>query len=164
MLYTTITGKDQGRVMDEITADYEPKHGVSYGHTFSEGSADPERMEGVFAIAVQHVCYRVRSYGLRANSFSGVLAFETSEHPDVGCLSVTSALTNIDDYVYEACMETVMPAIERACEADIEVRQIMLSTHKKDTTNQMSLSFQEEEKLLARYRGIDAIKNRFGQK
>src|SRR5690625_7457523 len=55
MLYTTITGKDQGRVMDEITADYEPKHGVSYGHTFSEGSADPERIKGEFAIAVQHV-------------------------------------------------------------------------------------------------------------
>lgn len=164
MLYTTITGKDQGRVMDEITVDYEPKHGVSYGHTFSEGSADPEGIKGEFAIAVQHVCYRMRSYGIRANSFSGVLAFEKSEHPAVGFRFVTDAWTNIDDYVYQACMERVMPVIERACAAGIEVRQIMLSTHKIDTTNQMSLFFQEEEKLLARYRAIDEIKNRFGQK
>lgn len=164
MLYTTITGKDQGRVMDEITADYEPKHGVSYGHTFSEGSAEPERIKGEFAIAVQHVCYRMRSYGIRANSFSGVLAFDKSQHPAVGFRFVTDAWTNIDDYVYQACMERVMPAVERACAAGVEVRQIMLSTHKIDTTNQMSLFFQEEEKLLARYKAIDEIKNRFGQK
>ena len=99
-----------------------------------------------------------------ANSFSGVLAFEKSEHPAVGFRFVTDAWTNIDDYVYQACMERVMPVIERACAAGIEVRQIMLSTHKIDTTNQMSLFFQEEEKLLARYRAIDEIKNRFGQK
>src|SRR5690625_5998379 len=112
MLYTTITGKDQVRMLDEITVDYEPKHGVSSGHTFSEGSADPEGIKGEFAIAVQHVCYRMRSYGIRANSFSGVLAFEKSEHPAVGFRFVTDAWTNIDDFDSQAGLVLVVLSIE----------------------------------------------------
>src|SRR5690625_5768107 len=109
--------------MDEITADYEPKHGVSYGHTFSEGSADPERIKGEFAIAVQPVCYRMPSYGIRANSFSGVLAFDKSEHPAVGFRFVPDAWTTTDASVYQACMTRVMPPVEMAWAAGIAVRQ-----------------------------------------
>jgi len=48
--------------MEEISEDYKPKQDISYGHTFSEGSPDMDRIKGEYAIAVQQVCYRMRGF------------------------------------------------------------------------------------------------------
>lgn len=162
MLFQTIIGKDQGRVMDEISADYKPRHGVSYGHTFSEGSCDTERVRGEFAIAIQHLCYRMRSYGIRANSFSGAIGFNKQEVPSVGFRFVTQAHTNIDDYVFQECMDMVMPAIMNAAKQNLEMRNIIIGTHQIDKTNQMNLFFSDEPEHIARCKAVDEIKNRFG--
>ncbi len=162
MLYQTITGNDQGRVMDEISAAYKPKHGVSYGHTFSEGSCDVVRIRGEFAVAIQHLCYRMRSYNIRANSYSGVIGFNKQELPSVGFRFVTQAHTNIDDYVFSACMEKVMPAIKNAAASNMEIRNLVIGTHQIDKTNQMNLFFSDEAEHAARCRAVDEIKNRFG--
>ncbi len=162
MLYQTITGNDQGRVMDEISAAYKPKHGVSYGHTFSEGSCDVVRIRGEFAVAIQHLCYRMRSYNIRANSYSGVIGFNKQELPSVGFRFVTQAHTNIDDYVFSACMEKVMPAIKNAAASNMEIRNLVIGTHQIDKTNQMNLFFSDEAEHAARCRDVDEIKNRFG--
>ncbi|MEQ8526068.1 DNA polymerase IV [Gracilimonas sp.] len=164
MLFQTITGKDQGRVMEEISEDYKPKQGVSYGHTFSEGSTEVDRIKGEFAIGVQGLCYRMRGYGIRANSYSGMFGFNEPDKPGVGFRFVTPAHTNIDDYVYQALMEKVEPAIKKACQHGIEIRNIMLGTHQIDKTNQLNVFFQDDEDKAARVKAMDEIKNRFGQK
>lgn len=162
MLYLTITGKDQGRVMEEISENYKPKHGVSYGHTFSEGSCDVYRIRGEFAAAIQQLCYRMRSYDIRANSFSGIIGFNRQDLPETGFRFITPAHTNIDDYVFNACMEKVMPVIEQSARRNLEIRNLVIGTHQIDKTNQLNLFFSDEEEHIARFRAIDQIKNRFG--
>lgn len=162
MLYQTITGNDQGRVLEEISDDYKPKQGVSYGHTFSEGSTSIERIKGEYAIAVQQICYRMRAYGIRANSYSGMFGFNEPDKPGVGFRFVTEAHTNIDDYVYSALMEKVLPAIEKASQHGMEIRNIGLGTHKIDKTNQLNVFFQDDEDKVARTKAVDQIRNRFG--
>jgi DNA polymerase-4 len=164
MLYQTITGKDQGRVMEEISEDYKPKQGVSYGHTFSEGSTDLDRIKGEYAIAVQQICYRMRAYGIRANSFSGMFGFNEPDKPGVGFRFVTEGHTNIDDYVYQALMDKVEPALRKACEHNIEIRNLRLGTKEIDKTDQLNVFFQDDEDKAARTKAMDEIKNRFGQK
>lgn len=161
MLFQTITGKDQAKVLEELI-DYKPKHGISYGHTFSEGCSEIERIKGEFAIAIQHLCYRMRAFGIRANSYSGVFGFNKQDLPSVGFRFVTDAFTNIDDYVYDSCMQRVLPAIEKASSNGMEIRNIILSTHKIDKTSQMNLFFSDEQEHVARYKAVDEIKNRFG--
>lgn len=164
VLYQSITGKDQGRVMDDISEHYTPRHGVSYGHTFSEGSCDVSRLRGEFAIAIQQLCYRMRGYGIRANSFSGMIGFDKTELPDVGFRFITDAFTNIDDYIFKACMEQVMPVFRKAAAHNLKIRNLVLGTHQIDKTNQMNIFFQDEEKYTARFRAVDEIKNRFGHR
>ncbi|MFO7844932.1 MAG: hypothetical protein R6V27_00110 [Balneolaceae bacterium] len=163
MLFQTITGKDQGRVMEEISEGYKPKQGVSYGHTFSEGSTDADRIKGEFAIAVQQVCYRMRAYGIRADSYSGMFGYNEPDKPGVGFRFMTPAHTNIDDYVYQACMERIEPAIRKTCEHGVEIRNLVLGTHQIDQTNQINLFFQDTEEKKARIRAMDEIRNRFGK-
>jgi DNA polymerase IV len=162
MLFLTITGKDQGRVMEEISEDYTPRHGVSYGHTFSEGSCEVWRIRGEFAAAVQQLCYRMRSYRIRANSFSGMIGFNKQEIPEFGFRFVTGGYTNIDDYVFNACMDRIMPVIERAAAQKMEIRNLVLGTHQIDKTSQLNLFFTDEEEHIARFKAVDEIKNRFG--
>ncbi|MEQ9264152.1 MAG: hypothetical protein RLN81_02960 [Balneolaceae bacterium] len=161
MLFQTITGKDQARVLQE-NDNYTPKWGVSYGHTFSKGSSDLESLKGEFAIAIQQICYRMRAYEIRAKSFSGVIGYEKKEQPSIGFRFVTEAYTNIDSYIFQACMEKVLPALEKICEAGWEIRNIIIGTHQIDKTNQMNLFFQDEAMHTARFDAIDEIRNRFG--
>ncbi len=161
MLFETIAGKDQARVLEE-NDDYTPKWGVSYGHTFSEGSCDVESVKGEFAIAIMQVCYRMRAYGIRANSFSGVIGYEKREQPSVGFRFVTQAYTNIDHYVLKACLGTVLPALAASAERGLEIRNIILGTHQIDKTNQMNLFFEDEAMQVSRFNAMDEIKNRFG--
>lgn len=162
MLYQTITGQDQGRVMEEISENYKPKQGVSYGQTFSEGSTDVECIKGELAIAVQKVCYRMRAYDIRASSYSGMIGFNKQGKSGVGFRFVTAAHTNIDDYVYQACMAEILPIIEQVCRNGQEIRNIALGTHNIDKTNQLNVFFQDEEEKTARIKAMDEIKNRFG--
>jgi DNA polymerase-4 len=162
MLHQTITGKDQGRVLEE-NDEYSPKWGVSYGHTFSEGSVDVERIKGEFAIGIEMICYRMRSYGMRANSFSGMFDYNDSNLPPVGFRFVTDAYTNIDSYVYRACLKRILPAITQAAKLGMEIRKIMIGTHQIDHTTQMNLFFQDEAEQVARYTALDDINNRYGK-
>lgn len=164
MLFQTITGKDQGRVMEEISEHYEPKQGVSYGHTFSEGSLDVDKIMGEYAIAVQHLCYRMRAHNIRANSFTGVIGFNRQDVNGVGFRFVTEAHTNIDEYIFEACKGKILQPVQQAYEHGLEIRNLILSTDQIDKTNQLNVFFQDDEEKVARAKAMDEIKNRFGQK
>jgi DNA polymerase-4 len=162
MLYQTITGQDQARVLDE-NDNYIPKWGVSYGHTFSEGSCDVERIKGEFAIAVEHVCYRLRAYGIKANSFTGMFGFNSTDQPGVGFKFGIDGYTNIDKVVFESCMSRILPAIEGASRANMEIRNIIIGTKEIDKTEQLNLFFSEEARELERFKAIDQINNRYGK-
>lgn len=164
MLYQTIIGKDQGRVMPELSENYKPKEGPGYGHTFSEGSLDVDRIKGEFAIGIQRICYRMRAYGIRSKSFSGMFGYNKQGAGGVGFRFVTDGYTNIDDYIYSACMEKVEPAIIEACTNGIEIRNLALYPNQIDKTNQLEVFFEEDEKLKEQIKAMDEIKNRFGQK
>lgn len=164
MLYQTIIGKDQGRVMPELSENYKPKEGPGYGHTFSEGSVDVERIKGEFAIAVQRVCYRMRAYEIRAKSFSGMFGYNKQGAGGVGFRFVTDGYTNIDDYIYQACMNKIEFAIKKACDNGIEIRNLAIYPDQIDKSSQLDVFFQEDGELKAQIKAMDEIKNRFGQK
>ncbi|MBO6573179.1 MAG: hypothetical protein JJ958_12140 [Balneola sp.] len=162
MLYQTITGQDQARVLEE-NDNYTPKWGVSYGHTFSEGSCDVERIKGEFAIAVEQVCYRLRAYGIKASSFSGMFGFNSTDQPGVGFKFGIDGYTNIDKVVFKSCMSRILPAIKGACRAKMEIRNIIIGTKEIDKTDQLNLFFSDEAKELERFKAIDQINNRYGK-
>lgn len=163
MLYVTITGKDKARVLEE-NDNYEPKWGVSYGHTFSEGCCDLERIKGEFAIAIEQVCYRMRGYGIRANSFSGMFGFNDPNKAGVGFRFVTDAYTNVDQHVFEACMNKVLPALTVACNHGVEIRNLMIGTKEIDKTQQMNLFYVDEADALDRLQAMDVINNKYGKR
>ena len=161
MLYASITGNDQSRILTEH-AQYVPKHGVGYGHTFSEGSRDLQRIKGEFAVAVQILCYRMRSYDFRSSSFSGFFGFNQVEKTGVSFRFTTPAYTNIDDYVYQCCIEAIEPLLAETLKRGKEIRNIVIGTHGIDKSSQMNLFFQDEADLTSKCEAIDQIKNRYG--
>lgn len=162
MLFQTITGKDQARILEENDY-YTPKWGVSYGHTFSEGSCDVERIKGEFAIAIEQVCYRLRAYEIKAASFSGMFGFNNGEQPAVGFKFGLDGYTNVDKLVFDACMARILPAIKAACEAGKEIRNIIIGTKEIDKTEQLNMFFQNEPEQIERLKAIDRINNAYGK-
>ena len=160
MMYWNITGKEQARILTEHDT-YVPKHGVGYGHTFSEGSQDLDRIRGEFAIAVQQLCYRMRGYGFRSSSFAGYFGFNNPDEGGVPFRFVTDAYTNVDDVVFSECMRVVEPMLKSVV-AHKEVRNIVLGTHNIDKSSQLNLFAREEPRLRSKFAAVDQIKNRFG--
>lgn len=162
MLFDTITGKDQARILEEHD-EYSPKWGVSYGHTFSEGCTDVEQVLGEFAIAIYQICYRMRAYSIRANSFFCIFGYNKKEHNGERFKCLTPGYTNIDEEVYKHCMSKVRSAVELACKDGKEIRNIVVGTIKIDKTEQMNMFYKDEAEQVARYSAIDEINNRYGK-
>lgn len=163
MLHTNITGRDQGRILSENT-HYKPKHGVSYGHTFSVGTRYAEHVKGEFALAVQQIAYRMRGYGIRSADYGGYIGFNNPNHPGLGFRFGTGVATNIDDVIYAECLKTVLPIIRGAVRSGRELRNIMLWCGQLDKSSQLNLFFQEEGRHANKYRAVDTIRNRFGHR
>jgi DNA polymerase-4 len=161
MLHTNITGRDQGRILYE-NDHYKPKHGVSYGHTFSVGSKDWDRIKGEFALAVQQVAYRMRAYGIRAADFGGYIGFNRPQEPGIGFRFTTLANTNVDDMIYPNCIAAIRPMISGAIRAGREIRNLVFWCGNLDHSSQLNLFYQEESKYSQKYKAVDAIRNRFG--
>ena len=162
MLFQTITGQDQGRILEE-NDEYSPKWGVSYGHTFSEGSTDAEAIKGEFAIGIEMICYRMRAYGIRASSFGGMIGFDHDHYPNIGFRFVTPSYTHITKYVYDAFIHELGAKIDAFCSQGIAVRNLILGTQDMDKTSQMNLFFRDEQEQTERYKAIDHINNRYGK-
>ncbi len=163
MLFQTITGKDQARILEE-NDNYTPKWGVSYGHTFSEGSSDLERIQGEFAIAIEQVCYRLRAYGIRANSFSGLYGFNKIDKPGINFKFTMGGFTNSDKVIFDACMERILPDLKRYCEAGIQIRNIIIGTKEIDKTGQLDMFFKHNPDEMSRLEAIDRINNAYGKR
>lgn len=163
MLYINISGQDQGRVMTE-NDHYTPKGGVSYGHTFSEGCADLDQIRAEFTLAVQQVAYRMRGYGLRAQQFGGLIGFNSQNHKGIPFRFITEATTNIDDTIFNACMQAIDPLLRGVLRSKHEIRNLVLWCGHPDKSEQLNLFYQEESRNRKKYQAIDAIRNRFGHR
>ncbi len=60
-------------------------------------------------------------------------------------------------------MSRILPAIEGACRANMEIRNIIIGTKEIDKTDQLNLFFSEEARELERFKAIDQINNRYGK-
>lgn len=94
----------------------------------------------------------------------GYNEYENRSANNVSFRFVTDMYTNIDEYVYEALMEKIEPALIKACDYKMEIRNLVIGTHQIDKTNQINLFFSDEPKHSKRWKAIDEIRNRSGHK
>lgn len=163
MLWETLAGKDRAMVLDK--PEHVPKQ-VSYGHTFSNWTRDPEKVHGELAKGLSQVCYRMRAYDLRAKEFGAYIKFQESPWEDrdgVPFQFRTGGYTNIDHYVFRACFEKGDPLVHRIAQKGIRMRSVRFWTRETDATNQLSLFFEEHERLRELHRAMDRINNYFGR-
>jgi len=160
MLWETLAGKDRAMVLDK--PDHVPKN-VSYGHTFSDWTLDPEKVRGELSKGLAQVCYRLRAYDLRAKEFGAYIKFQDSEWDGVPFKFTTGGYTNIDHYVFEACFEKGLPLIRYLAKRGIRMRSVRFWTRETDASNQLSLFFAEDEELRELHRAMDTINNYYGK-
>ncbi len=159
MLHETTTGQDCAKVIDHT--GHVPKE-ISYMHTFSDWTIDPERVKGEMAKAVAQLCYRMRGYKKRAKDYSGYIRFQDVTWEGRSFAFQTAGLTNLDDYVLPACIETGMPMVYRFLNQGHKVRGIGINTAGLDGGGQLELFFREDEKRIGLYWAVDKINNTFG--
>ncbi len=160
MLFETVTGKDRAMVLTE-QGNHIPKE-VSYMHTFSDWTVDPNRIDGEIASAVRMLCYRMRGYGRRARLYAGYIRFQDVTWRGIAFRFTTDGLTNLDDYVLPACLQIARPLIAHFLAEGHRIRGIGLNTLELDSSRQLELFFQEDEKLHSLCFAIDHINNRYG--
>lgn len=162
MLYDSASGKDCAKVMEE-TEEHIPK-GVSYMHTFSEWTLDPERVKGEIIRALRQLCYRMRGYNSRAEQFSGYIRFQDDYWRGISFEFHTPGMTNLEDYIQPACLDSAMPLVRRFLKEGHRVRGIGLHTIAMTQSRQVELFFQEDYKKSQLAYAIDKINNKFGIK
>jgi DNA polymerase-4 len=135
---------------------------VSYMHTFSDWTVDPNRIDGEIASAVRMLCYRMRGYGRRARLYAGYIRFQDVTWRGIAFRFTTDGLTNLDDYVLPACLQIARPLIAHFLAEGHRIRGIGLNTLELDSSRQLELFFQEDEKLHSLCFAIDHINNRYG--
>lgn len=160
MLWRTLAGKDRAMVLDK--PDYIPKQ-VGYGHTFSDWTLDAEKVRGEIAKALSKICYRLRAYDRRARKFGGFIKFQDSEWEGVPFTFCTPGYTNLDHYVYRACLEKAMKLVRHIARRGIRMRAVRFWTEETDASSQLSLFFREDEQLGELHRAVDRINNYYGQ-
>ncbi|MCH8486704.1 MAG: DNA polymerase IV [Candidatus Cyclonatronum sp.] len=159
MLWETVCGLDRAIVAD--APEHVPEE-VSYMHTFSQWTTDPEQVRGEITKSVRQLCYRMRGYDRRARRFSGYLRFQDESWRGVQVVFATSGLTNLDQYVTEAALQALMPVVQHYLRHGQRIRGFGVSTLDLDASGQLELFFREDEKLRNLFRARDTINNRYG--
>lgn len=160
MLWETVTGKDCAKVADP--ANHIPKE-IGYMHTFSDFTTEAHKVQGEMVKAVSQLCYRMRGYGRRAESFHGYIRFQDEIWSGVSFGFQTIGLTNLDHYICAACLEAGMPLVRRFLVEGHRIRGIGLNTVAMQDIRQLELFFQEEEQLRGLWYAVDRVNNHFGQ-
>ena len=159
MLFETATGRDKAKVLEH--ADHIPEE-VTYMHTFSDWTANPDQVRGEIAKAVRHLCYRMRGYRRKARKFGGYIRFQDQTWKGISFVFSTGGYTNIDEYVLENCLKVAIPLLRRFLDEGHRIRGVGLHTIELTATNQLELFFREDEKLGRLYYATDLINNRYG--
>ncbi len=160
MLYETTTGRDRARVLVE-EKEHIPNE-ITYMHTFSDWTKDPDRVEGEIVKAVRQMCYRMRGYDRKARMFSIYIRFQDSTWQGINARFTTPGYTNLDEYVLEACLRESMPLVHRYLAQGYAIRGVGLHTIEMTDSRQLELFFTESGQLRHLHHAVDAINNHFG--
>ena len=159
MLFETACGRDCAKVTDRT--GHIPQE-ITYMHTFSDWTVESWRLRGEIAKAVAQLCYRMRGYNRKAQKYGGYIRFQDNTWEGIPFTFVTEGLTNLDAYVFKACLEIAEPLLLRFLQEGQKIRGIGLHTIEMDANNQLELFFREDEKLARLHFAMDKINNRFG--
>jgi DNA polymerase-4 len=159
MLFETVSGQDHAKVLDNT--NHVPKE-VSYMHTFSDWTEDPERVRGEITKAVWQLCYRMRGYDRKARMYSCHIRFQDVTWKGVSVTFSTEGFTNLDEYVLQACLAKAMPLVKRYLREGHTIRGVGLHTIELTETKQLELFFSEDEKLSRLHYATDKINNHYG--
>ncbi|AXJ00248.1 DNA polymerase-4 [Cyclonatronum proteinivorum] len=159
MLWETVCGLDRAIVADPPA--HVPEE-VTYMHTFSQWTTDPEAVRGEIIKSVRQLCYRMRGYNRRARRFSSYLRFQDESWRGVQIVFATAGLTNLDDYVTRTALQALMPVVQHYLRHGQRIRGFGISTLDLDASGQLELFFREDEKLRNLFRARDTVNNRYG--
>jgi len=159
LFHEIVTGRDRARILDNRC--HIPNE-VSYMHTFSDWSADPDQIRGEIVKAVRNVCYRLRGYNRKARKWVCHIRYQDVKWSGANLIFITDGYTNLDDYVLEACLPNAMRQIAHALRQGYRIRGVGLHTVEMDSTDQYDLFFQESPPLKRLYLATDLINNTYG--
>ncbi len=159
MLFETVAGRDQAKVEDDPL--HVPEE-VTYMHTFSDWTKEPDRVKGEIIRSVQQLCYRMRGYNRRARCFKAYIRFQDAGWKGVSQIFSTPGYTNIDEYVLKACLECTMPVVHHFLRQGQAIRGFGLNTLELDASQQLELFFREGENQRNLCTAVDVLNNRFG--
>lgn len=159
LFWETISGRDKARVLtDEVHIPEE----VSYMHTFSDWTVDPNAVKGEIVKAVRKVCYRMRGYKRKARRWGCHIRFQEAHWEGQSVVFNTPGFTNLDDYVLNACLAEAMRIVNSALSKGIKIRGVGLYTIEMQQIEQGELFFQESEQVRHLYRATDCLNNCYG--
>jgi DNA polymerase-4 len=159
LFHDIVTGRDRARILDD--AFHVPDE-VSYMHTFSDWTADPEQVRGEIIKAVRKVCYRLRGYGRKAQEWGCHIRFQEAEWDGATFVFRTPGHTQLDDYVLGSCLPPAMRIVQRALRAGRRIRGVGLHTIGMRRDDQAELFFTEEPRMRGLYQAADLINNFYG--
>lgn len=159
IMYEMVAGKDRARVLTDQLAT---KEQLNYMHTFSTQSTNVTEIRGELMKGISRLCYRMRSYNLRARTYFCYLRIQHPEHKGISFRFNTDGYTNLDGYIHHECMKKARPRIKNLLKAGYALRGIGIGTVKGDHSNQKELFFREEPQRRKFHLVQDAINNKYG--
>jgi len=159
LFWETVTGRDRARVL--LNENHVPDE-VSYMHTFSDWTDDPDAVKGEIVKAVRKVCYRMRGYKRKARRWGCHIRYQEAHWEGRSFAFNTPGFTNLDDYVLGHCLPEAMQIVNSALRKGIKIRGIGLHTIEMQQTEQLEIFFREKEEMRHLYRATDCLNNCYG--
>ena len=159
LFYEIVTGRDRGRVMD--AKEHIPDE-VSYMHTFSDWTDDPQRVKGELIKAIAKMCYRMRGYKRWARRWGCHIRLQDAEWKGYSFVFQTPGYTNLDYYVRQACLPEAIRTVKKAFREGHTIRGIGLHTIDMIPMGQTELFFQEDEEVRRLHVAADRVNNVYG--
>jgi DNA polymerase-4 len=159
LFWETVTGRDRAKVLQN--EDHVPDE-VSYMHTFSDWTDEPDAVKGEIVKAVRKVCYRMRGYRRKARRWGCHIRFQEAHWEGRSFAFNTPGFTNLDDYVLQCCLDEAMYIVKSAIKKGIKIRGIGLHTIEMQKTEQLEIFFREKEQVRHLYRATDCLNNCYG--
>jgi len=159
LFWETVTGRDRAKV---LTNEVHIPDEVSYMHTFSDWTVNPDEVRGEIVKAVRKVCYRLRGYRRKARRWGCHIRYQEIPHNGRSFVFNTPGFTNLDDYVLQSGLPHAMQIVNSALSKGIKIRGIGLHTIEMQQTEQIELFFREEEEVRHLYRAADCLNNCYG--
>lgn len=160
IVYEMIAGKDRARV---LTEEPPPPELLNYMHTFSTWTRSRDRMAGEIMKGINQLSYRMRGYNVKADQYFCYLRVQDQQWSGPKFRFNTPGRTNLDDYIYGACIRKAVPVFDRLLQNGFTLRGIGLGTVSLDRAGQQELFFSEDDRMRRFYLAQDAINNAYGK-